>query len=146
MDGTSMAAPNVANTIATMTFLDPELSAGQVRAILDRATVRTPEWEGKVQSGGLVNPELAMHLAALTGMVRGGEHSPEQAFQVLGLAAKGYDAGEMLPSVRELLGAACTVSTGRPRANPMPPVRVLRRVSGVASASPGTARRSPASV
>jgi subtilisin family serine protease len=71
-EGTSSAAPQIANAAARCLLLDPTLSPEDLKQILvDTADVR-PDWEGVVAAGGMANPLRATRLAALGTLVAQG--------------------------------------------------------------------------
>jgi hypothetical protein len=60
-----MAAPRIVNLVAKCKLLAPELTPEQLKQLLNDTSDPRPEWEGLVKSGGLVNTDRAMRLAAL---------------------------------------------------------------------------------
>ncbi len=87
MSGTSMATPVVANLAAKILLLDPGLTPAQVKQLLIDTTDKNEHWKGEAKSGGVINPEHALRLAAYFGLVRRGVSSRAAAHRV-GLSAK----------------------------------------------------------
>jgi hypothetical protein len=85
MSGTSMAAPTFENAVAKMLLLDDKLTPEQLKGMLADTTDVSPQWKDLTASGGLINSERAMRLAALTGLIRGGAEAEKAADQI-GLA------------------------------------------------------------
>lgn len=64
MSGTSMAAPAVAGLAARIRVAYPQLTAVDVRLILERSVTAVESLQAEVSTGGVVNPEAALALAA----------------------------------------------------------------------------------
>jgi thermitase len=62
--GTSMAAPNATGVAAMVLGYFPELSVTKLKEVLISSAVKTPEFEGKMVSGGRINLKKALELAA----------------------------------------------------------------------------------
>jgi len=101
ISGTSMAAPEVTGTAAKVMILDPALSPAQTRRLLAETSDQSPQWEGKVQAGGTLNPARAFRLAGLCGLVRGGM-TPGAAAARLGV--HGQERARLLPLIPAYLG------------------------------------------
>ena len=63
MSGTSMAAPLVAGVAVQMRLLNPSLSPGQVRAIIERTGKVTASLTGRVSSNAMIDPTAAFDAA-----------------------------------------------------------------------------------
>lgn len=63
MSGTSMAAPFVTGVAAHVKDINPALTPAQLKAIIMGTVDKKPWLEGKVVSGGVVNPERAYEAA-----------------------------------------------------------------------------------
>jgi subtilisin family serine protease len=83
--GTSLAAPVVANLAAKCLALDPALDPLSLGKILSSTCDQSPEWKGRVASGGTVNPDRAQRFVALRTLVGRGL-TPEAASKRLKLA------------------------------------------------------------
>jgi subtilisin family serine protease len=94
--GTSMATPNVTNAAAKLLLLDDQLKPEQLSGILTDTTDRMENWRERTASGGIINADRAMRVAALTGLMRGGS-TPEAAANQISLYGAERD---------ELLGIA----------------------------------------
>jgi len=65
MSGTSMACPLAVNYAAQVIYVNPDLTAVQVKQIL-METVDKKDWlADKIKSGGVINVTRAMHAAQL---------------------------------------------------------------------------------
>lgn len=64
MSGTSMAAPAVAGLAARIRAAHPQLTAVDVRLILERSVTAVESLQDEVATSGVVNPEAALALAA----------------------------------------------------------------------------------
>ncbi len=71
-DGTSMATPNVTNVAARCISLAPHLKPAQVASLLTACTVKSPDWDGLVASGGVVDEVKAQQVAAMATLLCGG--------------------------------------------------------------------------
>lgn len=80
--GTSMAAPQVTNTAAKMLLLDGTLTPAQLVRIMAVTSDPHPSWEGKSKTGGTMNPDRAMTVAAARALIRTGA-SEASAFEKL---------------------------------------------------------------
>lgn len=105
LSGTSMAAPGFVNAAARCLILDPALSPDDVKRMLADTSDRRDDWAGAVQAGGPINSARASKLAALTGLVRGGETPPAAAAK-LGLTRE--DRAQLLPLVPRYVGSTPT--------------------------------------
>lgn len=70
---TSQASPNVVNLAAKCRLLAPKLSGADVKALLDRTSVRDPAWGDLVVAQGPIDPELAISVAAALGLMDRGQ-------------------------------------------------------------------------
>ncbi len=84
--GTSQAAPQVAALAAKCLLLSPTMKPAVLHKLLQVASDPNRAWTGKVSSGGLVNADRMLHLAALHGLLRSGA-STTVATRKLGLSA-----------------------------------------------------------
>lgn len=118
-DGTSAAAPNLSSVAAKCLLLDPQLTPAQVKRLLDVTGIKSIEWSDLVASKGPIDPQAAMRLAALTGLVRRGS-SVEQAADRLGLV--GPERERLVRWVPEFVTAPPPPPTPAPSwpANPQP--------------------------
>jgi subtilisin family serine protease len=82
MSGTSMAAPAFENAVAKMLLLDDKLTPEQIKGMLADTTDVSAQWKDLTASGGLINSDRAMRLAALTGLIRGGADAQKAADQI----------------------------------------------------------------
>lgn len=78
LSGTSMAAPQVSGAAALLWARRPDLTAGQVRALLLESVDRDPAWDGVVASGGRLNLGRAME-RLVTGPLPEGTPAPSVA-------------------------------------------------------------------
>jgi subtilisin family serine protease len=74
--GTSYSTPLVANIAAKCMALAPGIEAEQVKWILNKTSDKVEGWKELVEAGGIVNADRAMRLAALIGLIQGGEGQP----------------------------------------------------------------------
>ena len=65
VNGTSYAAPQVAQTVALMLYLYPELTAEQIRGILKDTVLTSPDLTDQVRWGGVLQPNDAILVVAL---------------------------------------------------------------------------------
>ncbi|HVE83701.1 MAG TPA: S8 family serine peptidase [Myxococcales bacterium] len=86
MSGTSMASPTFENAVAKMLMLDDKLTPEQLKGMLTDTTDVSDNWKDLTASGGVINAGKAMRLAALTGLIRGGQDAGKAADQI-GLGA-----------------------------------------------------------
>jgi subtilisin family serine protease len=84
--GTSMASPLVANVASKCLLLDPGLKPEQLKRLFMVTVDPREAWREKVVSGGTLNADRAMTVAALSGLIRRGS-KPEAAADKLGLGA-----------------------------------------------------------
>lgn len=67
MSGTSMAAPNVAGVASRLRAINPSLSAGDVRSILESTGLEHASLRGKTTSGRMIDPQAAALAAQASG-------------------------------------------------------------------------------
>ena len=71
-NGTSGAAPQVAQTVALMLYLYPELTAEQIRGILVATVLKSPELTDQIRWGGVLQPNDAILVVALLRLMQQG--------------------------------------------------------------------------
>lgn len=96
-EGSSNAAPNVANLAAKCSILAPHLTPSALKALLIVASTPTPAWEGRVAGGGIVDHDRALYLAALSNLIHSGR-SLDEAKQQLALTPE--RAAELMAQLR----------------------------------------------
>jgi subtilisin family serine protease len=82
ISGTSMASPAVVNCASKCLLLDPGLDPVKLKGLLADTSDKSANWAGLDEAGGVIDPQRAFQLAALTGLARRGSSLSAAADQL----------------------------------------------------------------